>query len=36
MNSIVRALVVYATLFVVVRIAGKRTLNEMTTFDFPC
>lgn len=34
MNSIVRALVVYATLFVVVRIAGKRTFNEMTTFDF--
>lgn len=34
MNSIARALVVYATLFVVFRIAGKRTLNEMTTFDF--
>ena len=34
MDSIVRGIVVYLFLLVVFRIAGKRTLNEMTAFDF--
>jgi len=34
MDSILRAFAVYAFLFVLFRIAGKRTLSEMTTFDF--
>jgi len=34
MDTIVRAVVVYAFLFIVFRIAGKRSLAEITTFDF--
>lgn len=32
--SILRAAAVYLTLLIVFRIAGKRTLSEITTFDF--
>lgn len=34
MDSVLRAASVYAFLLVLFRIAGKRTLSEMTTFDF--
>lgn len=34
MDSIVRAVVVYAVLLLLFRIAGKRSLAEITTFDF--
>jgi uncharacterized membrane protein YcaP (DUF421 family) len=34
MGSVVRGLVVFLTLLLVFRIAGKRTLHETTTFDF--
>jgi uncharacterized membrane protein YcaP (DUF421 family) len=34
MDSIIRAAVVYVVLMLLFRIAGKRTLNEITTFDF--
>ena len=34
MDSVLRGLVVYLILLVVFRIAGKRTLSEVTTFDF--
>lgn len=34
MDSIIRALVVYLVLLVVFRIAGKRSLAQITTFDF--
>jgi uncharacterized membrane protein YcaP (DUF421 family) len=34
MGSITRAIIVYVVLMLIFRIAGKRTLNEMTTFDF--
>jgi uncharacterized membrane protein YcaP (DUF421 family) len=34
MDSILRATVVYAVLLVLFRLAGKRTLAEVTTFDF--
>lgn len=34
MDSIVRGLVVYVVLLVVFRIAGKRSLAQITTFDF--
>lgn len=34
MESIFRAAIIYFFLMLVVRIAGNRTLNEMTTFDF--
>ena len=34
MDSIIRAVVVYLVLLVLFRIAGKRTLAEVTTFDF--
>ena len=34
MDSILRALVVYAVLLIVFRIAGKRSLAQITTFDF--
>jgi uncharacterized membrane protein YcaP (DUF421 family) len=33
-HSIFRAAAVYLTLLLLFRIAGKRTLNEITTFDF--
>lgn len=33
MESVIRALVVYAFLLLVFRVAGRRTLSEMTTFD---
>jgi uncharacterized membrane protein YcaP (DUF421 family) len=33
-ESVVRAAFVYTLLLVVFRLSGKRTLNEMTTFDF--
>ena len=34
MESIIRAAIVFTTLLVVFRIAGRRTLNQMTNFDF--
>jgi uncharacterized membrane protein YcaP (DUF421 family) len=34
MESVIRALLVYCFLLLVFRIAGRRTLSEMTTFDF--
>lgn len=34
MDAIIRAAVVYLVLLVLFRIAGKRTLSQMTTFDF--
>jgi uncharacterized membrane protein YcaP (DUF421 family) len=34
MESVIRALVVYFFLMVVFRVAGRRALAEMTTFDF--
>jgi uncharacterized membrane protein YcaP (DUF421 family) len=34
MESVIRALIVYFFLLLVFRIAGRRTLAEMTTFDF--
>jgi uncharacterized membrane protein YcaP (DUF421 family) len=34
MDSVIRATVVYAVLLVLFRLAGKRTLAEVTTFDF--
>jgi len=34
MDSVLRATVVYAVLLVLFRLAGKRTLAEVTTFDF--
>ena len=34
MDSVIRAAVVYAVLLVLFRLAGKRTLAEVTTFDF--
>ena len=34
MDSILRAFAVYTFLFILFRVAGKRTLSEMTTFDF--
>lgn len=33
MSSILRAAAVYLALLVIFRVAGKRTLNDMTTFD---
>jgi uncharacterized membrane protein YcaP (DUF421 family) len=33
MESVIRALIVYAFLLIVFRIAGKRTLSEATAFD---
>ena len=34
MDSVLRALAVYAFLLVLFRLAGKRSLSEMTSFDF--
>ena len=34
MDTIIRAVIVYAFLFIVFRIAGKRSLAEITPFDF--
>ncbi|HEU4653823.1 MAG TPA: YetF domain-containing protein [Steroidobacteraceae bacterium] len=34
MDSVIRATVVYAVLLILFRLAGKRTLAEVTTFDF--
>jgi len=34
METVIRAAVVYGMLWLVFRIAGKRTLAEITTFDF--
>ena len=34
MGSIIRAVVVYVVLLVIFRVAGKRTLSDVTTFDF--
>jgi uncharacterized membrane protein YcaP (DUF421 family) len=34
MESVLRAAVIYAALLIVFRIAGRRTLSEMTSFDF--
>jgi len=33
-DSVLRALVIYAFLLMLFRIAGKRTVSQMTTFDF--
>lgn len=34
MSSIVRAVILYFVLLVIFRIAGKRSLSQITTFDF--
>ena len=34
MDAILRSVVVYVVLFVVMRISGKRTFSEVTTFEF--
>ncbi len=34
MDSVLRAALIYFFLLIVFRIAGRRTLSEMTTFDF--
>jgi uncharacterized membrane protein YcaP (DUF421 family) len=34
MDTVIRAVVIYLFLFIVFRIAGKRSLAEVTTFDF--
>jgi uncharacterized membrane protein YcaP (DUF421 family) len=34
MDSVIRATIVYAFLLLVMRLAGKRTLAQVTTFDF--
>lgn len=34
MDAVIRAIIIYLFLMIVLRIAGHRTLNEMTTFDF--
>ncbi|HSH31237.1 MAG TPA: YetF domain-containing protein [Candidatus Saccharimonadales bacterium] len=34
MNSVLRAAFIYVFLLVMLRLSGKRTLSEMTTFDF--
>jgi uncharacterized membrane protein YcaP (DUF421 family) len=34
MGSVLRAIVVYIVLFLIFRIAGRRTLSQITTFDF--
>jgi uncharacterized membrane protein YcaP (DUF421 family) len=34
MGSVIRAVVVYVVLFLIFRIAGRRTLSQITTFDF--
>ena len=34
MEPVIRALAIYALLMIVFRIAGKRTLAQITTFDF--
>lgn len=34
MDSIIRAVVVYGVLLLIFRIAGKRSLSQITTFDF--
>ncbi len=34
MGSVLRAVVVYVVLFLIFRVAGRRTLSQITTFDF--
>jgi uncharacterized membrane protein YcaP (DUF421 family) len=34
MDAVFRAVIIYLLLFIVFRIAGKRSLSEITTFDF--
>ncbi|HEY6831602.1 MAG TPA: hypothetical protein VI251_03860, partial [Pseudolabrys sp.] len=34
MDSVLKACVVYFVLWVIVRISGRRTLGQMTAFDF--
>ena len=34
MDTIIRGLTVYVLLLLILRLSGKRTLSEMTTFDF--
>lgn len=34
MDTIIRAAAIYAFLFIVLRISGKRSLSDITTFDF--
>ena len=34
MDAVVRAFAIYAVLLVLFRISGRRTLSQMTTFDF--
>ena len=34
MDSVIKATVVYFTLWAIIRVSGRRTLGEMTAFDF--
>lgn len=34
MDSVIRACIVYFVLWIIVRVSGRRTLGEMTAFDF--
>ena len=34
MDSVLKALVVFLVLFVLIRLSGRRTLAELSTFDF--
>ena len=34
MDAVVRALIVYAVVLVIFRVSGKRSLSQITTFDF--
>ena len=34
METVIKAVVVYAFLWGIVRIAGRRTMSQMTSFDF--
>lgn len=34
MDSVLRAVAIYAILLIAVRLSGRRTLSELTTFDF--
>src|ERR1051325_2126768 len=34
MDSVLKALLVYSVLWVLIRLAGRRTLAELSTFDF--
>ena len=36
MDSVLRAAAIYLVVLVVFRLAGRRTLSELTTFDLCC